>query len=101
MTPAMTTDGILARLRLFLLWVSGGMFAATVVELWFTEHMKSLVQLIPFFLCGLGVLMVALVLVDPRRATLLALRVSMLVIAAGSLLGLYEHLSSNLDFDVE
>jgi hypothetical protein len=72
-----------------------------VIELWFNEHIESLVQLIPFALCGLGLLMVALALGYPRRATLLALRVSMWVIAAGSLFGLYEHLSGNLAFELE
>lgn len=97
----MTTETILTRLRLFLFCVSGAMFGATVIELWFNEHLKSPVQLIPFGLCGLGLLMVALALGYPRRATLQAVRVSMLVIAAGSFLGLYEHLSGNLAFERE
>lgn len=97
----MTTETILARLRLFLFCVSGGMFGATVIELWFNEHMESLVQLIPFGLCGLGLLMVTLALGYPRRATLLAVRISMLAITAGSLFGLYEHLSGNLAFELE
>ena len=101
MTRAMAPETILARLRLFLLVVSGGIFVGTVVELLFTEHMESLVQLIPYGLCGLGILMVALALWYPRRATLLALRVSMLIIAAGSIFGLYEHLSGNLAFELE
>jgi hypothetical protein len=97
----MTAETILARLRSFLLWVAGGMFVGTVIELWLTEHTESLVQLIPFGLCGLGLLMVVLGLSYPRRATLLALRVSMFVIAAGSVFGLYQHLSGNLAFELE
>lgn len=97
----MTTEALLARFRLFLLSVSGGMFVATVIELWLNKHVESPTQLVPFALCGLGLLMVVLGLAYPRRATLLALRASMLIIAAGSLFGLYEHLNGNLAFELE
>lgn len=97
----MTDATLLTRLRLFLWCVSGAMFGATVIELWFNDHMENLVQLIPFGLCGLGLLMVALALGYPRRATLLAVRVSMAVIIAGSLFGLYQHLNGNLAFELE
>src|SRR5262245_51247358 len=101
MTPTTTAETILARLRRFLLIISGGMFVGTVIELFFVEHTETWEQWIPFGLCGLGVVMVALALWYPRRATLLALRVSMLIISIGSLFGLYEHLSGNLGFEQE
>lgn len=97
----MRPEILLARLRRFLLAVSGGLFVGTVIELGLAEHTESLEQWIPFALCGLGLVMVALALAYPRRATLLALRGSMLVIAAGSLFGLYQHLNGNLAFELE
>ena len=97
----MDTTTIAQRLRTFLLVLAGSMCAGTIVELLLAEHTETLVQLIPFVLCGLGLLAVAAALFRPRRATLLALRAVMGLLLAGSLLGVYEHFAGNLAFEQE
>lgn len=92
---------IVQQYRSFLLIVSGGIFAATVVELWLTEHVESAVQIVPFALCGLGICAVIAVFTAPRRRTLFALRAVMGMVALGSLFGIYEHVEHNVAFELE
>lgn len=95
----MNSDLILARLRRFLLILSVLLFGGAFVELWLTNHWESAVQLIPFFLCGLGAVAALLLLVSrPRRAALLALRAALALVAFGSLFGVYEHVEHNFAF---
>lgn len=89
---------VLSRLRRFLLIVAGLLFVGTVGELWLINHMEDPVQLLPFVLCGLGTVAVVAVLLRPRRATMLALRVVMSLAVIGSLIGVYLHIESNLAF---
>jgi hypothetical protein len=77
------------------------MCAGTIVELLLAEHTESLAQLIPFGLCGLGLIAVVAALLWPRRGTLLALRMVMGLLLLGSLLGVYEHIEGNLEFALE
>ena len=97
----MPADLLLARLRCFLLVLSGLLMAGTVGELIFIEHVKEPTQWIPFGLCGLGMIGVGAVLVRPRRPILLALRASMSVVVIGSAFGGYEHVTGNLAFHRE
>lgn len=97
----MDTSTVLQRLRTFLLVLAGLVCVGVPVELWLAEHMESPTQLIPFALCGAGLLAVAAVLLRPSRITLLALRVVMLLLIIGSGLGVYEHLAGNLAFAQE
>ena len=92
---------ILQRLRLFLLVMAGLVFVVTPVELWLNEHYESPVQLIPFLLSALGLIAVLLVLVAPRRETLIGLRSIAVVIILGSLLGMYEHFEANMAFELD
>lgn len=89
------------RYRIFLLVLSGFIFIGTAVELWLTEHMESLVQIVPFVLCGVGVVALGVALLAPRRRTLFVLRAVMGFIALGSLFGIYEHFEHNLAFELE
>jgi hypothetical protein len=97
----MTSKTVEGRLRLFLLSLSGFMSLGTIVELWLTEHTKEALQLLPFVLCGLGLAVVVAVLLRPQRKTIWTLRIVMSVIALSSLLGVYEHLKSNLEVVLE
>jgi hypothetical protein len=97
----MNADTILSRLRRFLLALSSFLFMGTVVELSFSNHTKEPVQLIPFVLCGLGVIAIVLAWLRPQRKTLLALRASMGLVVLGSLVGLYEHIQNNIGFQLE
>ena len=87
---------VLSRLRQFLLVMSALLFVGTLVELWLINHMEDPVQLIPFALCGLGIVAIILVMLRPRRAVLLGLRACMGLVALGSILGGYLHLEGNL-----
>jgi hypothetical protein len=92
---------ILHRLRVFLLSIAALLCVGTVLELWLTEHTESAVQLIPFGLCGLGLLAIGAALLRPQRATLLILRLSMGLMAVGSAFGIFEHIEHNLAFELE
>lgn len=89
------------RLRLFQLILAGFIFIGTPLELWLTEHFESPPQVIPFILCGLGLLAVMVVLWRPQRATLLALRGVMGLVFLGSLFGVFEHVEHNMAFELE
>ncbi|HKR01519.1 MAG TPA: hypothetical protein VJT09_12650 [Pyrinomonadaceae bacterium] len=97
----MTDAVVLLRLRRFLLTVSAMLFCGTVVELWLVGHDETIVQLIPFALCGLGLLIVVAVLLRPRRAVLMPLRACMGLILLGSLFGIYQHIAGNVEFQRE
>lgn len=87
--------------RVFLLVVTAGVLAGTLVELWFTEHMESFIQVIPFILIGIGLVAVLAAVFVPSRGTLLALRAVAVLLAAGGLYGIYEHFAHNLAFELE
>src|SRR5262245_50270096 len=97
----MNAEVVLHRLRQFLLGLVAFVCAATLVELWLTEHTETPTQWIPFVLAGLGLITVTAVLLRPRRVTLLAMRAVMVLLALGSAFGIYEHLVSNIEFEME
>jgi hypothetical protein len=97
----MSADAVLSRLRVWLLLLAGGLFIGTLLELLLINHTESAVQLIPFVLCGVGLLSLSLALLRPRRAVLLTLRGCMIIIVAGGLFGVYEHISNNSAFLLE
>jgi prepilin signal peptidase PulO-like enzyme (type II secretory pathway) len=97
----MTTATIEQRLRLFLLSVAALLCVGTVIELWLTEHTKELIQLLPFGLCALGLGVISAVLVRPQPATIWGLRVAMAVVGSSSLIGVYEHIQSNMEVVLE
>ncbi len=96
-TPTMTDKVIVERLRLFLLSLSGLMCLGTIAELWLAEHTKEVIQWLPFILCGLGLVVIIAVWLRPNLATIWTLRGTMAVTMLGSLIGIYEHLTSNLE----
>lgn len=97
----MSPTVILGRLRRFLLVLSALLCVGTVIELLLTNHWEDVIQLIPFALCGLGLVAIMVVLLYPQRLTLLSLRGCMALVALGSLFGIYEHLEHNLAFELE
>lgn len=97
----MSDSLVLARLRLFLLVIAAGLFLGSAAELFLIGHWKDPVQFIPFALCGLGLLVVGWVSLRPSPLAIMALRVSMALILAGSLFGIYEHVLNNLAFEME
>jgi len=89
---------ILERLRKFLLGAALSIFAVTLLELWLIDHTKEAVQLIPFVLCGAGLIVVGTALARPNWATLNTLRITMILDALGSLFGVGLHVASNFAF---
>src|SRR5262245_26395084 len=89
------------RLRTFLLGLSAWLCLGTIVELFLAKHYDDAVQLVPFVLCGVGLIAAVVALWRPMRGTLLALRGVMGLLAAGSLVGMYEHLANNFAFELE
>ena len=94
----MTASEVLRRLRKFLLVLALSLFLGALVELWLVGHTKEFVQWIAFALAGAGALTVMLVLFRLSPATVRVLRVCMLVVALGSLFGIYQHVSGNVAF---
>jgi hypothetical protein len=94
----MNERAALRRLATFLYLLAAGLFVGTIGELIAAKHYDSTMQLVPFALCGLGLLAVLALRTRPTRTIVLAIRALMLVIAGGSLLGVYEHVVGNLDF---
>lgn len=94
----MSADDRLARLRWGLLILAVGFFAGTVLELVAVGHTDSLVQFIPFVLCLLGVIAAALVAISPAPIPMNAIRGFLVVMLAGSLFGIWEHLEGNYEF---
>jgi hypothetical protein len=97
----MTTTPVEQWLRRFLLTLTGWLCVGTVVELLLAKHTGDAVQLVPFGLCGLGLVAVVTALRVPKRSTLLTLRGVMALLLLGSLLGIYEHLTSNATFALD
>ncbi len=97
----MSAEVIVKRVRWFLLMLAAVIYAGVPVELYFAEHTEEQYQKIPFILCGIGLVVVGMVLIYPRRYTLWPARLWMVIIAAGGLLGMYFHLNGNFEFELE
>ena len=97
----MNAEQVLAKLRKFLLIIAAGVFVMTVTELFFLSHWNETIQFLPFALSGLGLFTLASAYFRPSRNVLTTLRWSMLVIAACSFIGFYEHMVNNYTFWLE
>ena len=89
------------RLRRFLIGLAAAICAITPVELLFSEHFKEVPQLIPFVLCAIGLIAAIWALRWPAPAALRRLRWAMGALIAGSLLGGFFHLRTNLELAQE
>ena len=97
----MNAETILSRLRRFLLALAAFLLVGTLVELIAVQHTQEPMQLVPFALCIVGLVAIATALARPQRKTLLALRMLMIPLALGSLLGVWEHVENNVAFYLE
>jgi hypothetical protein len=89
------------RLRLLLLGLALFSFAGIALELWFEDHDKELLQLLPFGICALGFLVIVLVLLKPTTPAIWLMRLVMLASVGVSVLGLFEHIQANYGFERE
>lgn len=97
----MSADQLLARGRRALLLLTAAMCVVTPIELILSEHYGESLQMIPFVLCGLGLLAVGAVWFRPARLTIWGLRGAMVLLGLGSLLGIALHGWSNFAFAQE
>jgi hypothetical protein len=97
----MTVEALVANLRRFLLLMAMLVLLSALAELWLVDHTQETLQLLPFFLCGIGILSTGAALIRPQRSTLLVLRILMLLVAAGGVVGIALHLINNLAFEQE
>ena len=97
----MTQETVEGRLRRFLLLLTLFIFAGTVAELLLEDHTQEALQFVPFILCALGFIAVMGVLLRPQRSTLLVLRVVMIIVGAGGVVGSLIHLLRNIAFEQE
>ncbi|MER3437798.1 MAG: hypothetical protein C4346_09555 [Chloroflexota bacterium] len=89
---------MLQRLHRFLHLLAAAMFAGTIAELIAAKHYQDGVQFIPFALCAAGLIAVLAAWRRPDHKTLRSVRVLLIVIALGSLWGIWEHVEGNLAF---
>ena len=97
----MNAAEVLRRLQLFLLVLSLLLFAGTLLELWLVEHTEDTIQWLAFVIAGIGLLAALLVLVRRAPATVLVMRGLMVVVIAGGLFGVYQHVTNNVAFERE
>lgn len=101
MSAVVSPADVLLRLRRFLLVLSVLLFGGSLVELWLVGHTKDLIQWLPFGLCAVGSMAALLVLFQPGRGTVRILRICMVLIGLGTLLGIYLHVEGNVLFAQE
>lgn len=75
--------------------------AGLATELALTEHWESPIQLVPFVLAALGLVVSLAGLVSPAPPVRLALRVVMVGLVLGGAFGVWEHLEHNYAFEAE
>lgn len=92
---------IVARLRRFLLAMASLLLLGTLVELLLIKHWDEPLQLVPFILSAVGLAGVVWAWVKSERGPLLALRGLMIPLALGSLVGVFVHVSSNIEIYTE
>ena len=92
---------VLKRLRRFLLVLSLLLFAGTMFELWLVQHYQDAIQWSAFGIGALGILGVLLAVFRRTNPMLRILRVFMLIVIAGSVFGIYQHISNNVSFALE
>lgn len=94
----MSSEIVIQRLRRFLLILAGLALLTTLAELWLQDHYKSLTQLIPWGLGGVGLVALLVAGFLPRFLTLWLLRLVMAGLALGGLGGMLIHLIENFEF---
>ena len=92
---------VLLRLRKFLLLLTVSLFAGALVELWLVGHTEDVLQLVPFVLSVVGIVVSLLVFFWPSTGTIQVMRIWMAVVVLGTFLGFYLHIEGNVMFHRE
>ena len=89
------------RLRAVLWGVAAVVLTGSALELALLEHWEDPVQGVPFALSLIGLLAIGAAWWSPGPATLKAVRWVMLLLAAGAVVGVWQHLHHNYEFAAE
>mgnify|MGYP000959772493 CR=1 FL=1 len=94
----MNTRLVLKRVRIVLTGLAAMLFAGTIAELIALKHYDELAQKLPFLLCAIGLVALALSWRDLASKWVAGIWITMGATVAGSLFGLWEHLDGNAEF---
>lgn len=97
----MNADLVAARLRTFLLALAAMLCLGTMSELALLDHLNEPLQIVPFVLCAVGLVALVVVYLRPQRNAIWSLRIIMVLMAFGGILGIYEHFAGNREFALE
>lgn len=89
------------RLRQFLLAAAAAMCWGTIAELGLAGHTQEPLQWVPFILSGVGLAAVGAFWLRPAPTTVRILRVAMVLVALGGVIGVMVHLAGNREFVLE
>lgn len=96
-----SSSEVLRRIRKFLLLLTVSLFAGALAELWLVGHTEDVLQLVPFVLSVVGIVVSLLVFFWPSTGTIRVMRIWMAVVVLGTLLGIYLHIEGNVAFERE
>ncbi|MGD8331980.1 MAG: hypothetical protein PVJ49_21275 [Acidobacteriota bacterium] len=88
-------------LRRFLLAILTVGVIGTLTELGLLEHYEEAWQLVPVTLLSLSIPVIAWCWMRPSPAALRVLQVLMTLFVVGGLIGVYQHYSGNVEFELE
>ena len=94
-------EEVLQRLRRFLLLLAIALFAGALAELWLVGHTEDPIQLIPFLLAIIAIVVSLLVYFWRSTGAIQVMRVWMVIVMLGTLLGIYLHVEGNVAFERE
>lgn len=97
----MSAVEVLQNLRRFLLGLSVLLFCGAIVELWLVGHTDGWLQWVPFVLSTVGSIVSLIVFFKAQPMTVRVLRMCMIVIVLGTLVGIYQHVAGNLALERE
>lgn len=83
------------RLRIIQLSISVFGFIGLIVELLLKQHWGQPWQILPFVLCGLAIVVILAFLVRDDYAIFLVLRLVMILVVLGAIIGIIQHLQTN------
>ncbi len=96
-----TAVEVLRQLQKFLLLLAIALFAGALTELWLVGHTEDPIQLSPFVLAIVAIVVSLLVFFWRSTGTIQVMRVWMAVVVLGTLLGVYLHVEDNVAFERE
>lgn len=97
----MDAEKVLKRLYNFFIGFGIFIFIGTLVELSTLNHNREELQIVPFILLPLGILLAVLMLVKTSPGVQKILLIGMWVVAVGGLIGMLVHVLGNLEGVVE